>query len=219
MELEHGIVKFFDGRQGKEYGFLTVLNRVSKETPEEIFFHFNDGEFVEIVEDGDDIEFVGRVFPGNGMHMWHPRVGDSLAFLRAPGRDGREKASPWTYDEAYDKRVRALFEPHYRVVKVKRYADSTPEESRVIWENRGAGAMSRDFDVRIIDGELWDPLAESIDWVEGSTAHYSFERWDIAAGIYAPSNPNGGQLGSWVKCSDPRKFSELVQRQLMGERI
>ena len=221
LELEHGVVTHFDGRHGKEFGFLEVINPDGSKTSEKLFFHFNDGQFVEIVAEENDIEFVGTVFPGNDLPLWrmgNPPVGMKLAFKRAPGNDGREKASPWTYAEAYDKRVQALFEPHYRVVKVTKLGYSGfGDTSEAIWEGRGADKLSRDFDVRIRGDILDDPLADTVDFVAGSTTRYLFERWDIAAGIYGVSDPQGGQRGSWNKCHDPRVLSERAQKLMAAQ--
>lgn len=214
LELEYGVVNFFDDRDGKKFGFLKVLDEDNKETGEEVFFHFNDGQFVGIVG-GDCIEFVGRVFAENGLHMWHPKVGDKLAFDRNPGKDGREKASPWTYAEGYDNRVRELTEPYFRVTKVTKLGYGGPgDSSDVVWEGRGADALSGEYPIRVPSGNLNDPLARSVNFAAGSTTRYLFEVWvdeDFADDGYGGGTPIPAH---WQSCEDPRYRSGLA-RDLM----
>mgnify|MGYP001613302669 CR=1 FL=1 len=42
---ETGTVKWFDAREGKRFGFIKL------ESGEELFFHFNDGQYIEVVFD------------------------------------------------------------------------------------------------------------------------------------------------------------------------
>ena len=210
LELEHGVVKFFDDRDGKKFGFLKVLNEDDQETGEEIFFHFNDGQFVDIVG-GDEIQFVGRVFE-NGVHMWHPKIGDKIAFDVSTGKDGRDKACPWTYAEGYDNRVRKLTEPYYRVTKVTKLGYGGPgDSSNVIWEGQGSDELSKEYPIRVLDGKLDDPLSRSTNFAAGSTTRYTFEVYvddDIVDGLYG-----GGVVvpGGWVECEDPRFRAELAR--------
>lgn len=213
LELEHGIVKFFDDRDGKKFGFLKVLDEDGQETGEEIFFHFNDGQFVDTIV--DEIEFVGRVFPATGTHMWHPNVGEKLAFDRATGKGDREKACPWTYAQGYDNRVTELTEPYFRVRKVTKLGyGGCGDTDDVIWEGRGTRDLDTQYPIRILGGKLDDPLARSTDFAAGSTTRYFFERWwddDIA------DLPDGGAVpipGYWEECGDPRYRSERA-RELM----
>jgi cold shock CspA family protein len=211
LELEHSVVKFFDDRDGKKFGFLKVLNEDDQETGEEIFFHFNDGQFVDIVG-GDEIQFVGRVFAENGLHMWHPKIGDKVAFDVTAGKNGRDKACPWTYAEGYDNRVRKLTEPYYRVTKVTKLGYGGPgDTSDVIWEGQGSDELSGEYPIRVLDGKLDDPLARSVNFAAGSTTRYVFEVYvddDIVDGTYG-----GGVVvpGGWVECEDPRFRAELAR--------
>lgn len=210
LELEHGVVKFFDDRDGKKFGFLEILDEDGQKTGEEIFFHYNDGQFVDIVG-GDEIQFVGRVFE-NGVHMWHPKIGDKIAFDVSTGKDGRDKACPWTYAEGYDNRVRKLTEPYYRVTKVTKLGYGGPgDSSNVIWEGQGSDELSKEYPIRVLDGKLDDPLSRSTNFTAGSTTHYVFEVYvddDIVDGLYG-----GGVVvpGGWVECEDPRFRAELAR--------
>ena len=204
LELENGIVKFFDDRDGKQFGFLTVLNEEDQETGEEIFFHFNDGQFVEIV--AGDIEFVGRVFSENGLHMWHPKIGDRLAFSRTPGKDGRDKACPWTYAEGYNNRVHKLTAPYYRITKVTKLGYGGPgDTSNVVWEGQGADELSAQYPIRVLAGKIDDPLADSVDFAAGSTTRYIFEVYVDEDIVDGPYEGEGVMVpGYWLECDDPR---------------
>lgn len=217
LELEHGIVKFFDDRSGKCFGFLEVLDEDSQKTGEELFFHFNDGQFVDIVG-GDEIQFVGRFFPDNGLHMSHPRIGDKLAFERTIGKNDRQKACPWTRAEGYDNRVRELTEPYYRVIK--RITEQDGEElllkELVIWEGQRVDKLSDKHPIQVSGGKLDDPLARTVDFEEHSTTLYRFEEWvpdDIVDDAYG-----GGILvpGFWLPCADPRYRSERAKELMEG---
>jgi hypothetical protein len=216
LDLEHGIVKFFDDREGKKFGFLKVLDEDSQETGEEIFFHFNDGQFVEIVG-GDEIKFTGRIAK-NGVYLVYPQIGDKLAFDRASGKDGRDKASPWTYAAAYDHCVRMLTEPRYRVVRETKLGfGGLGDSSEVIWEGQGADELSARYPIRVRDGMLDNPLARSTNFSAGSTTRYSFQVWvddDVADGPYDQSGVF--VPGRWLECEDPRYISERA-REMMGE--
>lgn len=210
LELEFGIVKFFDERDGKKFGFLIVLDEDGQRTEEEIFFHFNDGQFVEIK--GGEITFIGPVFT-NGLRMWHPQAGEKLAFGRSPGRNDHDKACPWTYANAYGNRVSKLTEPYYRVTEVTKYGYGDDRDTRkVIWEGQGSNEMSRQYPIRVLSDKLDDPLAQSANLPAGSTTHYLFEVWvseDVADGQEGEAIQIPGR---WEPCDDPRERSELARK-------
>jgi cold shock CspA family protein len=216
LDLEHGIVKFFDDRDGKKFGFLKVLDEDGRETGEEVFFHFNDGQFVDIVG-GDCIEFIGRTAK-NGLYLVHPQVGDKLAFDRASGKGNRDKACPWTYAAAYDHCVRMLTEPRYRVVRVTKLGfGGIGDSSEVIWEGQGADELTARYPIRVRNGMLDNPLAHSTNFDAGSTTRYLFEVWmddDVADSPY--DQPGVFVPGGWSECADPRYRSERA-REMMGE--
>ena len=72
-KVEIGTVKFFDNRDNKRFGFITV------EGGGEIFFHFNDGENAE----GSKLEV-------------EPKKGDTVVFRRKTSGKG-PKAAPWGF--------------------------------------------------------------------------------------------------------------------------
>lgn len=213
LELEHGTVKSFDDRDGKKFGFLEVLDEDGEKTGEEIIFHINDGQFVDIVG-GDEIKFVGPVFK-NGLHMLPPRIGDKIAFEISTGEDGRDKACPWTHAVGYDNRVRKLTEPYYRVTRVTMLGYGGPgDRSKVIWEGQGSDELSKKYPIRVLDGKLDDPLARTVNFFTGITTRYLFEVYvadDIVDDFYG-----GGVLipGHWAECEDPRYRSDRA-RELM----
>lgn len=209
LELEHGIVKWFDPRSNKQFGFLCVLDENGKETGGELFFHLGDGEWVDIVE--DNIEFVGPNFSDGGhpISAYAPTAGTILAFLRAPGKDGREKACPWTLAEGYDNRVRKLTEPFYRVTKSTKLGYGGPgDTSQVIWEGQGATALSAEYPIRVLDGKLDDPLTQWADMSAGSTTRYSFE---IRATPGMTDDTSCPPEGYWLSCPDPRPRSDMAR--------
>jgi len=85
--METGTVKFFDSRDSKRFGFIR------KESGEEVFFHFNDGQ---CIVPGN---FEPRFEEGRIVH--EPRKGDIVIFSEQPARKGN-KASPWGYADDYE---------------------------------------------------------------------------------------------------------------------
>ncbi len=98
--MEHGTVKFFDSRDNKRYGFISV------EGGEEIFFHFNDGQPFMAIADRDEPIFGGK-FGQKLQEIFSipardPRPGDKIFFIRCRGRKGY-KACPWGFAEDYER--------------------------------------------------------------------------------------------------------------------
>lgn len=208
LELEYGIVRHFNNRPGKRSGLLAVIDEAGNFTGEDIFFHANDGQWVEIV--GDDIEFVGRNFPDGGAPVYTPSVGNKLAFDRAPGSEGREMASPWTYAEVFDSRVKQLSEPYYRLVMVVVDADGT-ENKRVLRECKGSDALSREYPLRVISDVLLDPLAPKVDPNTFAKTSYVFEMRVEPDDVEVPNDlPAIWTVSHWRKCDDPRYRSPAV---------
>lgn len=110
LELETGVVKRYHSDKG--FGFLSVIDEHGAKTGEDIFFHHNDGVFVELNEAGDDIDWAGDRSPRNGTISIHyacgfPKTGGhlegkKLSFVRGPGhREGETRATKWTSGELY----------------------------------------------------------------------------------------------------------------------
>lgn len=198
LELEIGIVKFFDDRPGKRFGFLTVLDDDGQPTGVELFFHFNGGQFVEFIDDENgypsDIDFIGRRFP-NGTMISPPEVGDRLAFEWGENKKGPMVAR-WTHAQAYENRVKQLTEPSYRLILVGRAYGGNPA-FRKLYDFGKAFELDERYPVRVLRGRLDDPLEPH------KLESFEFER---------ERSP-----GSWETASDPRIFSERA-RQLLNER-
>src|ERR1700688_4319236 len=85
--FETGTVKFFDRRQEKRFGFLSLQNG------EDIHFHFDNGRV--LIFDSYP-KFV------QGATLQEPRKGDNLLFLRAESwnkrtKERRTKADVWVH--------------------------------------------------------------------------------------------------------------------------
>jgi len=121
--METGIVKFFDSRDNKRFGFVTV------DGGGEIFFHFNDGENIEA--DKSEPKFSG------GKLKSKPKKGDRIAFERNSGYKG-PKAAPWGFADDYErvkKEIAARPAPAtYRVLKQTTVYGNSPDEPKVLWE-------------------------------------------------------------------------------------
>jgi hypothetical protein len=98
IAVVYGVVKFYDNRIGRNYGFISVLNSDYEPTGKEIFFHYGDGRYPE--NNGQDSVFFGdntTKIGGQLVPLRTPKAGDMVVFSRTPGKDDRPKASPWTY--------------------------------------------------------------------------------------------------------------------------
>ena len=80
--MEQGVVKSFNPKGDKRFGFLETNDG------QELFFHHNDGRAL-VFRDGP--VFLEEKSPE------YPQVGDTLFFVRDEGREG-QKASPWGFE-------------------------------------------------------------------------------------------------------------------------
>lgn len=204
LELEYGKVKTFNETQGKRFGFLKVCDKFGvNETGEEIFFHFNDGQFVEIV--GDDIQFIGRIFrypDGTTRELRYPSINDLLAFERGLGKNDQQKAVPWTLAEAYTARVRTLLKPHYRLVEMSDESD----DLKCIWEGYGIDRLPDQYSFQVREGQIFDPL--SVD-----TVLRFFQ--ELVAEVVEANDTTGTQEvvhRIWDTCPDPRDRTGVIRR-------
>lgn len=99
--IETGIVKFFDGRDNKRFGFIVL------ESGEEIFFHYNDGM---IAAAGESCLVWYTPNRNSRTALDYPKSGERLYFQRAKGSKG-PKASPWTSEKYYKEALEDLICP------------------------------------------------------------------------------------------------------------
>ena len=102
-DLEYATVKWFDPQ--KRFGRLYVEVKGVR-TGEELFFHFGDGRWVDIVDNKEVFTTPTRPFnSSNGrgvsktiqLPLKFPISGDRIFFVRAKGSQDRPKASPWCF--------------------------------------------------------------------------------------------------------------------------
>ncbi len=97
FKAEHGIVKFFDDRSGKQYGFIRVLDATAKK---------RERRFSSISTTASssrpslwEKSALGGVPPmksvANEFTIDKPRKGDKIYFFRRRGQGGKSKACPW----------------------------------------------------------------------------------------------------------------------------
>jgi hypothetical protein len=113
-EVELATVLWFNSQ--KRFGFA------KDQMGREIFFHFNDGRFVEVEAKKLVFGKATRSFNIKGVvpsiPLADPRAGDVILFVRFAGSKGRPKASPWVYDDDYLTMKMTLEEDSHRGDKV-----------------------------------------------------------------------------------------------------
>jgi hypothetical protein len=121
--METGVIKFFDSRDNKRFGFVTMKGK------EEIFFHFNDGENIK----------AGKSEPvfSDGKLKREPKKGDLVMFYISLGYKG-PKATPWGFADDYErakKEIAARPAPAtYRVLQQTTVYGNPPNEKEILWE-------------------------------------------------------------------------------------
>lgn len=182
---EIGTVKFFDSRRDKRFGFIRL------ESGEEIFFHYNDGEFIEAGNNSP--KFSGKttiVLNRKVRHLPDPRKGDILVFERDDGRKG-PKASPWGYYSYWlEVGEKIANRPLYRVIRITTNDFKDGEKSeRVIWQGEDLDALSREYPPsEIFEADFLKHHEIEDGWVRFD---FRFERQK--------------EDGAWEVCKDPRR--------------
>lgn len=195
--VEYGIVKFFDEREGKRFGFLIVLDEEGNPTGEkDIFFHYNDGQFVN--NDGETPVFNGSTRQKNGqpVRLRAPQKDDRLVFMRSSGNKG-DKACPWGFAETWDKHNEWLASrPTVRVVRQQQDLFSRPDgswETSIVWEGQNTLELSAVHPKREYTSygkrRIHDDLGHSSIEDGYVVSNYSFEVL---------------KDGEWKPCRDPR---------------
>lgn len=195
--FDQGVVKFFDSRKEKRYGFLIL------EDGTEIFFHFNDGQI--ILPGEEEPEFSGKstmVIKGKPMGLRDPQKDDKIVFHRSPGYKG-DKASPWDY-LSHVERAQAIIAKRpppttYRVLKTMNSIGEQPGAPQVLWQGSSIAEVLRKFPLpRGNQSPSADPL---LPYYSDSDNIFEVNRW------WEKQEPDG----SWVRCDDPRPLSGVLR--------
>ena len=111
--IYRGTIKWFDSRPEKNYGFVVCEGFAdsSESCPiygEEFFFHYNDGEFLAVGEEGATFSGLHYELTFGGTRVLsHPKPGDTIVFQLGVGRNGKKKALPWGYRNQYQRPERS----------------------------------------------------------------------------------------------------------------
>jgi cold shock CspA family protein len=205
--MERGLVKWFNPAADKRYGFIVPLVSIVSGNIGEIFFHFNDGEF--IVPGESYPEFSGKgtkKFRDGIRRLRDPKKDDVILFERRPGKKG-DKAAPWCYLSLYEraeKIIAARPAPSvYRVLETTKAFGMEPDKPKVLWEGTDLEELLRSYPV---PSGNQSPSADSLlpFWADTDNT-FEVRHW------FERKTHDG-----WVRCPDPRPLSG-VNRQF--ERI
>jgi cold shock CspA family protein len=194
--METGKVKFFHTE--KRFGFII------SPSGEEIFFHFNDGEFV--IPGGSSPRFSGNaklMIEGRLRALKDPERDDEVVFDRTQGSKGT-KACPWGYQTHFDRAVSIITNRRaYRVWETMNSLGAQPGEPELLWEGTDLEELLAKYPVpKSNQSPSADPLLPY--WADNDGI-FEIRRW------FEVQTKNG-----WQRCSDPRPLSG-VNRQF--ERI
>lgn len=130
--MDTGTVKFFDGREGKRFGFLVVDS-----TNEELFFHFNDWTWIAAGKREPEFNSDFRILGHPNAKPVEPKKGDRIAFQRTP-TPRESKACPWMYESMYQRVAEQIRkrppEPMYRLMYRSSVIGKPLSGPSVIWE-------------------------------------------------------------------------------------
>ena len=191
--LEVAVVKYFNGAEGKLFGFATTQYPNESGKPE-LFFHLNGGCVLYLNESYDprdpqnehaiDMVFCGRT----GVKLPHPVNGDELCVIRGYGNQG-EKIVKWCYHRDYDAALYAFLNPEkYRLVrKVTEFGGRGKPAISCIWEGTSLAKVRNAF-------PKWR-LGVGLKSIATGTESIYFEKL---------VTPVIGGVEVWEKCDDPR---------------
>ncbi len=203
-----GVVKWFDARDGKKFGFVVCEGYLNgTECPDvgkEFFFHFNDGEF--IVAGGSKPEFVGKktIRSSKGIHQLRdPHPDDILVFTQSLGKQGY-KASPWTFVSRYESAFEQIASrPMYRVLQSsgawgEAGSPENPKDAQVRWQGSDMEELKKLFPIPIGRSPGADPLLSFWSSDDG----FEIRRW------WEKKNAEG----EWEQCPDPRNLTGVLRQ-------
>lgn len=196
--IEQGEVKFFDNRNGKRFGFL-IVHEGGVPTEEEIWFHFNDGEF--IVAGGKDPKFSGKAtseHEGKTARLRDPKRGEVLVFQRSLGRKG-DKASPWGYLPNWQEAEEIIANrPMYRVFKHQGFRGEYKSDPEILWEGSDLEELLKKYPLPTGSRSPGaDPLISFWSHDDGPESKHWFERQE-------KDEP-------WERCDDPRPLPGVLR--------
>lgn len=190
--MEFGKVKFFDSREGKRFGFIIDGDG------SEIFFHFNDGRFIEAGKKEPQFTEPTFVYKGKIAHLRDPQPGDLVVFERIRGSKGF-KASPWGYKDNYDHALDVIAKrpppPVYRVFESMNSLGDPQGEPNKLWEGSDIDQLMRKYPVPSGSRSIGsDPL---LPYYSDSDNIFETRHW------FEKQLPDG----NWERCPDPRPLS------------
>jgi hypothetical protein len=100
VDLGYGTVSVFIASKG--YGFLEVATRDGVPWEDDVFFHLQDGQFVGRLETSPCFIGARIMLNGQPIQLCAPEEGDHLVFIWDSSRNGKPKAHPWGYADAWD---------------------------------------------------------------------------------------------------------------------
>lgn len=223
-KVETGTVKWFNASEGKRFGFIQL------ESGEEIFFHFNDGQYIEVTFDdinGARTKFTGkgtRVAEGKTRRLRDPKQDEVIVFERTQGPKG-DKASPWGYNATWQRGEQFITDKdnQEKFAKVVREA---AEHRKAIDEARA----NRPF-YRVL--EAYTSFSQGRDQVDKSRATVIWQGQDVGLALSRDQHMYYGHDdfnlyrwweirqpdGSWEECPDPRSsYKDTPFHKLVSHR-
>lgn len=223
---ETGTVKWFDAREGKQFGFIKL------ESEEEIFFHYNDGSGIEICFNAKRLPqralyepyFVGQntwvTKDGKSHRLKHPQQGDILVFQRSPGQVGKgDKAKPWGYYSSWKAREQWIADHQEEIAKQEEKINKLREAERQAREAERQDLAKRPvYRVR----ETISAIRHTLTPDDERDAKVIWQGQDIHLALKSYQRPYQGfddfelhsrvdlwweirqSDGSWKQCPDPR---------------
>lgn len=189
LDLQKGKVKFFNGTEGKRYGFLKVEGRDT-----DLFFHFNDG--------AQFVEESGAVTLSDGLPVRDPRKGDTVFFFLKETNGGRFKAHPWGFAKEFEEVAASVAANRitYRITEVMQVPGSAATET-VLFEGYDLAIMNAQFPCH--EDYALDRLSAF------SCSDYS--RW-------TKFESRVGSAQEWEICEDPRTEIPDTRRRKVRRR-
>jgi hypothetical protein len=185
--MEFGTVKFFDARPEKRFGFMVVDGR-----SEEIFFHYNDWNWIVAGKQKPEFDPSFRIAAGPNARPKEPQKGDRIAFHRTLSNHGY-KASPWMHESMYQQVTeqigRRTPEPMYRLMYQPIFFGKPMGNPSVLWSGTDLS------DCRL--PTHFNPVHQRICF--GNSDIYGKKFWEV-------SGDNGK---TWASCDIPTEYKKL----------